>query len=91
MLESSQNGGDGEREIRNMGKGMMNVTSKDALLSKHMIDKARNYEKKKTIWFTCKPVVHQNRSGQSVKKIIQIYFHITNHCSINYDYQKGKK
>jgi hypothetical protein len=68
MLEPSQNGGDGERERRKMGKGLMTVTSKDVSLSKRMVDKARNYDKKKATWFTCKPVVHQNKFGQSVKK-----------------------
>jgi len=46
----------------------MTVMSKDVFLSKHMVDKARNYRKKKATWFTCKNVVHQNKFGQSVKK-----------------------
>jgi hypothetical protein len=39
MLEASQNEGDGEREIRKMGIGLMNLTSEDVLCSKQMIDK----------------------------------------------------
>jgi hypothetical protein len=40
--------------------------------------------------FPYKSVVHQNKFGQPVKNI-QIAFNITNHCSITFDHQKGKK
>jgi hypothetical protein len=90
MLELSQKGGDGERERRKMGIRLTTMMSEDVSLSKCMIDKARNCNKQKVTWFTCKSVVHQNKFGQSVKNI-HIAFNITNHCSINSDHQKGKK
>jgi hypothetical protein len=39
MLEPSQNGGDREREIKNMGIGLTTVMSEDVFLRKHMVDK----------------------------------------------------
>jgi hypothetical protein len=39
MLEASENEGDEEKKITNMGIGLMNVMNKDVSRSKHMVDK----------------------------------------------------
>ena len=44
MHELSQDGVDGEREIKEYGKDQMTVVIKDFSSNEHMVNKARNFD-----------------------------------------------